>query len=131
MPIYLDPSASVPFTLPSDAQLPEHCRVEFRVRVVTIGQRMQVDELCSRFATCDPKDEPGIVADVLKMLIVGWGNIKRPDGEPLTDAGQLTEVLTMQEAWDLIYGAMTAVALSEIDRKKSAAPSQEDTPVAS
>lgn len=122
MPINLDPNASIKFTLPSDADLPESCRVTFGVRVITASERARLAQLSDEASTSKWVQHGPILAEMLRILIVDWGGIKSRDGE-IAEAGQLLDLLTTQEAWDLVYGAMEAVAMSETDRKKSAAPS--------
>lgn len=68
--------------------------------------------------------EDGDVAHLLTALQVGHVSMTRPADKTLDD---LADLLTALELHELVVAKLRAVALSEIDRKKSASPSASPT----
>lgn len=106
MPISADPNDCVEFTLEADRDKPVK---PFKLRFLTVKQRLAVDRLIREAG--ELADDEAANAKLSEVVSLGVAN--------LGDFGDLDDVLSVYEKWELAYAIQTRTALEELDRKKS------------
>jgi hypothetical protein len=126
--IALDPNETTEFSLKSDANREAAVRPTFVTRFLTCRQVRQARANLSKMEASDSDEERVTLAIVTAGLgLVGWRNVGSP-GEALAfDLDRIEDALTYYEVLELPYAMLTAVLLSETDRKNSARPSDSST----
>lgn len=119
MPIALDPQETVWLWLQVDAAKPEDARPAFQVRYMTVAQRRRLIA-AAKDAAGQPDDQAEeTIRKALESVVVGWRGFPKPYALDL-----LPEYLTVAEYFELVGECLRRTELSEIDRKKSASPSE-------
>lgn len=129
MPIALDPNETVDVVLPGDAEKPAESRPTFIARYLTSREKKVVEKLVREASADIEKSENIAKLDAaLALQLVGWRNLLDRQGQPIAfevvkdSAGSrliVDDVLTDEERFDLCLGALTAVGMGELDKKKS------------
>jgi hypothetical protein len=108
MPIALD-GETVDVYLESDKDKPAETRPAFVCRYMTMRQVLQYDKALKRAsAEKDQESQNQLLNEALGIIIVSTKNM----------TGELDDLLSAQEKWELAYTAPMAVQLSEADKKK-------------
>lgn len=132
MPIAFDPTATVDFSLKSDADKPESQRPKFTTRYLTARENTRCQTLrdAAYAATSAPERLAAMLA-AATLGLVSWSGLTGRDGQPvLCGQHDLADALTFAELDELVWAKLSAVTLGEIDRKKSVPPSPSATPTA-
>lgn len=125
MPLALDPNARTTIYLKSDMERPPEQRVGFLCRFITMRQR---EEHKNKMADACREDTPAedtyrLLMEAIAIGVIGPVGVV---GVPCTAAG-IEQVLTASELWDLAWQYPHALAMDEMDKKKSASDSQPST----
>jgi hypothetical protein len=136
MPLSLDPEASTPYALKSDADKPEASRPVFLLKFLTCRLHRKVNDLIAQ--ALDMKDNEAIDAtlnEILSVAIAGWRNMGTdypPDRGKLIEA--IDDLLVPGEKAELAWAVTNVTGLTAEDKKKSDAaassPTADSAPVA-
>lgn len=109
MPISADPGDVVKFTLDADRDKDVK---PFHLRFLTVKQRMNAGRLIQEAA--EELDDGKANAKLSEVISIGVAN--------LADFGEVDELLTVYEKWELAHAVLSKTAMEELDRKKSRSP---------
>lgn len=126
----LDPECTAVVELESYGHRPAAARPRFRAHYLTARDWLRYRDLLRQAP--DTPDEQGLerLTAALALALVGWENVADSGGPVAFSSAavqRLPDLLTFAELWELAYGVLKAVQLSEADRKKSASPSPSPT----
>lgn len=124
MPLGLDPDQTVAVWLASDAGKPIDTRPVFYFKYLTARELTQVQSL--RAQARDEQDNAlckGLIQKALAIGLRGWKNMARADGSAVSYVGELDEVCTLTEQWELLNEFPSAVQNSEALRANFPSPS--------
>src|SRR4051812_48709560 len=116
MPIALD-GDTVDVPLESDKDKPVETRPAFVCRYLTRRQSREYDKLMhAAFHDKNLESQEGVLDKALSLAVVGLKNMQ----------GEIDDVLTLAEKWDLALQIPVALQISELDKKKLRFKSQSD-----
>lgn len=125
----MDPNETVELVLQSDQGKPDP--PTFKIRHLTCRERLNYHQLIR--AAPSLEDEPGIdsLVEAVSMALVGWERVFDREGLAVPfNSALVVSVLTFLELWELAYGILATLDLTEADRKKSVLPSGGSTAAA-
>ncbi|HET6442533.1 MAG TPA: hypothetical protein VFH53_09165 [Phycisphaerae bacterium] len=129
MPLALDPNQTFDVVLKSDEAKPEGQRPVFRCRFVSARQWRRLSGLEKEVERLrDEKAGPEAILNALLSRLAeavsGWSGMIDPEtGAAIPyEPEALDRVLTMNEAWELLYRILGGARMGVDDKKKSGPP---------
>lgn len=128
MPLCLNPGASVPVTLSTDADAPADRKPVFRARFRTVAQSVEVARLLADAGKLDGIPDWSPLHDkALALCLAGW-DLWDAGGNPVPfDVAELPNLLTLGERRELLDRCMEATVVEEEKKRRSASPSLSTT----
>lgn len=114
--IALDSSQIVEVVLDTDKAKPNP--PTFLFRHLTAREWMRVRRLLADAPSAEGETGIDKLGEAISVALWGWRNIPG-----VYDGSKLPDLLTFAELWELAYGMLRAMQLSEIDQKKSVSQS--------
>jgi hypothetical protein len=120
MPICCDPNETFTIVLKSDQNKPVEQQPRFIFHYLTGRQWKECDRINEDAGKCKTNAEGyDMVISGVKLGLKGWENLTNRDGEAIQyDPANLDLVLTISEAWELLFGLLGNTRLQQEDKKK-------------
>lgn len=130
MPLCLDPNQRVTIWLKSDEHLPLAERPVFKFRPSTLSVQLRISAILDRIgdleqrAAMTSESITDDLMDVLRERMTGWANMRPPDAKKSMpfDLAKLPELLTFDEAFELVVKLLRHERPSDDEKKASASP---------
>lgn len=120
MPLCADPNQTTTFHLESDEGVPPDKRAAFETRFLTARQWQQVNDLLEKARAAKGAEALDLLVKAISVGVVGAKGMPGQAPSVAVPPVNFPDVLTNGELWEVVYGMLLAVQLSESDRKKSA-----------
>lgn len=125
MPIALDPQETVWFPLASDAKKADDVRPEFESRYLDYATVRKIRRAIQDAVKEQDDDKANdLLDDALCSALVGWRNMGKGKKAIKFSREALSDVLTVNEKYELAGLCVMKTQLAELDRKKSVWQSQ-------
>lgn len=109
----LDKRRPFPISLKRDAAIPEDQRPALLVRPLTLREYLDVTARIRGSSDVEAHEQARWLLETLERRVAGRRNL--PDGD-------LAELITMSEAWELVLACNSSAELEDADRKNSGSP---------
>ena len=129
MPIACDPNSTFILVLKSDESKPAASRPGFIFRYLTGRQWKGIDEIQRESGKTETNTEGyDRLIDGIKTALVDWRNMTDRDGRAIEfDPSKLDDILTLAEAWELLFGILANTSLQKEEKKNLDSPSDSST----
>lgn len=127
-PLALEPNATYPVVLSTDADKPKNKQPTFIFRYLSGRQWKELAKLSDEFdKKTTGEDTLSLVFKAIKMALIGWRNMIGPDGKEIKyKPDELDAIVTPNEAIELMQAAVAQQPTMQ-DKKKFVSPSGSST----